>query len=146
MGIRIEHRLSTLFVAFLLGGALVLSVMAFFLSKHTKNPSTEQSFGLEDRDIFLYLEAIAKIKEDASFLTADTTREQIIRESLKSYLSQKDPSSDYLTRDEYRKFIETQDDSYVGIGMEIKKERDGRIVSAPYPGGPAALAGISVGD
>src|SRR5262245_14746899 len=126
MGIRIEHRLSTLFVAFLLGGALVLWVMAFFLSKHTKNPltKTEQSFGLEDRDIFLYLEAIAKIKEDASFLTADTTREQIIRESLKSYLSQKDPSSDYLTRDEYRKFIETQDDSYVGIGMEIKKERD----------------------
>jgi carboxyl-terminal processing protease len=147
MAIRIEHRLSSLFAAFL-SGALVLSLIAFFLSKQPKNPSTkaEQSFGLEDKDVFLYLEAIAKIKEGAAFLTAETTREQIIRESLKSYLSQKDPSSDYLTRDEYRKFKETQNDSYVGIGMEIKKERDGPIVCVPYPGGPAARAGISVGD
>jgi carboxyl-terminal processing protease len=144
---RLEHRLSPLFIAFL-SGALVFSPIAFLLSRHAKNPPTnaKQSYGLDDKDIFLYLEAIAKIKEDASFLTSDITREQIIRESIKAYLSQKDASSDYLTRDEYRKFKETQDDSYVGIGMEVKKDRDGRIICVPYPGGPAAQAGISVGD
>jgi carboxyl-terminal processing protease len=147
VGTQIGHRLSTFLIAFL-SGALVLLLIAFFLSKQPKNPPTkaEQSFGLEDKDIFLYLEAIAKVKEDASFLTPETTREQVIRETLKSYLSQKDASSDYLTRDEYRKFKETQDDSYVGVGMEIKKERDGRILCVPYPGGPAAAAGITVGD
>jgi carboxyl-terminal processing protease len=147
MGSRIEHRLGTLLIAFL-SGALVLLSVAFFLSRQPKNPPSkaERSFGLEDKDIFLYLEAIAKIKEDASFLTQDLTREQIIRESIKAYLSQKDSSSDYLTRDEYRKFKESQDDRYVGIGMEIKKARDGRILCVPYPGGPAATAGITVGD
>ena len=87
------------------------------------------------------MEAIAKIRENASFLNSDTTREQIVEESIRYYLSQKDPSSDYLNRDEYSKFKSAQDDRYVGIGMEIKKGRDGRILCVPYAGWPCRAGG-----
>lgn len=140
-------RLSNVLVV-ILSGAAVISLIAAFLSQHQKNPApvAQRSFGLDDKDILLYMEAIAKIRENASFLKADTTREQIVEESIRYYLSQKDPASDYLNREEYRKFKSAQDDRYVGTGMEIKKERDGRILCVPYAGGPAAEAGIAVGD
>jgi len=132
----------------ILSGAALISLIAALLSQHQKNPAPlgPRPFGLDDKDILLYMEAIAKIRENASFLKADTTREQIVEESVRSYLSEKDPSSDYLSREEYRRFKSAQDDRYVGIGMEIKKERDGRIFCVPYAGGPAAQAGIAVGD
>lgn len=139
--------LGNVLVITLSGGALISLIVAF-LPQPEKNPApvTQRSFGLDDKDILLYMEAIAKIRENASFLKADTTREQIVDESVRYYLFQKDPSSDYLSSEEYRKFKSAQDDRYVGIGMEIKRERDGRILCVPYAGGPAAQAGIAVGD
>jgi carboxyl-terminal processing protease len=136
------------FLIVLLSAVALLLLGAVFLSqqRETPAPPAKQSFGLEDKDILLYMEAIAKIRDNASFLTAATTREQLIDETLRSYLAQRDPSSDYLTRGEFRKFKESQDDRYVGIGMEIRKERDGRILCLPYPGSPAAQAGIVIGD
>jgi carboxyl-terminal processing protease len=145
MRIQRESRFIIFFIA-LFSGVALLWLAASSQNQKEPTPRAERPFGLEDKDILLYMEAIAKIREDASFLTPDTTREQVVRESLKAYLSEKDAFADYLTRDEYRKFKETQDDSYVGIGMEIKKQRDGRILCVPYPRGPAAEAGISVGD
>jgi carboxyl-terminal processing protease len=140
-------RLGILITA-LLGAIALLSLFAVVISKHRENPPppAKRSFGLEDKDILLYMEAIAKIRENGSFLKAGIAREEIVAESLKSYLSQIDIASDYLTREEYRRFKESQDDRYVGIGMEIKKERDGRILCLPYPDGPAAHAGIMAGD
>ena len=138
--------LSSFFIVLLSGVALLLLVAVLLSYRETPAPLAKRSFGLEDKDILLYMEAIAKIRDNASFLTAATTREQMIDETLRSYLAQRDPSSDYLTREEFRKFKESQDDRYVGIGMEIRKERDGRILCMPYPGSPAAQAGIAVGD
>ena len=138
----------TIFFIAVLAAVAVLWLAGIFLSQNHQDPSplAKPSFGLDDKDILLYMEAIAKIRENASFLKADTSREQVVEESIRDYLTQKDPYSDFLTREEYRKFKQSQDDSYVGVGMEIKKTQDGRILCVPYPGGPAAEAGISVGD
>ena len=147
MKIQIKHRLSALLIAFLLG-ALVSLLITLVLTEHpreTPNP-VKPTFGLDDEDVLLYLEAITQIKQKASSLSQDVTRAQIVEKTLRAYLAQKDPCCDYLTREEYRRFKESLDESYVGIGMEIRQDRDGRIICLPQPESPAARAGITAGD
>jgi carboxyl-terminal processing protease len=124
--------------------ALITFFLAWWPAEVPKKP--EYAFGLEDKDIFLYLEAITRIRDEASFLDPSTTREKIVQETLKFYLAQQDSFSDYLTRGEYRQFKESQDEKYVGIGMEIERDRDGKFVCMPYPGSPAEKAGITLRD
>src|SRR5262245_48933194 len=102
-----QSRFIIFFIA-LLSGVALLWLVVVFSSQNQKDPSplVERSFGLEDKDILLYMEAIARIRENASFLKADTRRDQVVEESVRYYLTQKDPSSDFLTREEYRKFKE----------------------------------------
>ncbi len=128
--------------------ACFLLLITFFAAPQPKDSpkKPDRTLGLDAKDLLLYLEAITRMREEASFLDLSTTREKLIQETLKSYLAQKDAFSDYLTREEYRKFKESQDDKYVGVGMEIEKDRDGKIVCMPYLSGPAKEAGISVGD
>ena len=147
MKIQIKHRLSALLIAFL-SGALVSLLITRVLTEHPREtPNTAKpTFGLDDKDILLYLEAITQIKQKASSLSPDVTRAQIVEKTLRSYLAQKDPCCDYLTREEYRRFKESLDESYVGIGMEVKQDRDGRIICLPQPESPAARAGITAGD
>jgi len=144
---QIEHRLGALLIAFLTG-ALVSLLITLILYKQPTDTSNQAqpTFGLDDKDILLYLEAITQIKQKASSLSPDMTRAQIVEKSLRALLAQKDPCCDYLTREEFRKFKESLNESYVGIGMEIKQDRDGRIICLPQPESPAARAGITAGD
>jgi carboxyl-terminal processing protease len=147
MKIQNKHRLGALFIAFL-SGALVSLLITLVLTEHPREtPNTAKpTFGLDDKDILLYLEAITQIKEKASSLSPDITRARIVEKTLRAYLGQKDPCCDYLTREEFRKFKESLNESYVGIGMEIKQDRDGRIICLPHPESPAGRAGIIPGD
>ena len=104
------------------------------------------AIGLQDSDILLYLEAITQIRDKAIRLRPDVTRAQIVDQSLRAYLTQRDPCCAYLTRDEYRRFKESLNESYVGIGMEITQDREGRTICLPHPEGPAARAGIARGS
>ena len=147
MKIQPKHRLSALLIAFS-SGALVSLLITLVLTEHPREtPNTAKpTFGLDDKDILLYLEAITQIKQKASSLSPDVTRAQIVEQTLRAYLARKDPCCDYLTREEYRRFKESLDESYVGIGMEIRQDRDGRIICLPQPESPAARAGIAAGD
>ncbi|HEX9869193.1 MAG TPA: S41 family peptidase [Candidatus Tectomicrobia bacterium] len=136
----------------LCGSTLFPLLSAFLATPQVKNSlkdmgkTSESSFGLDDKDIWLYLEGLARIKEDALFLEPGVTREEIVQETLKTYLARKDPFSDYLTRKEYHDLRESQNERYVGIGMEVERDRTGKIICRPYPGSPAEKAGISIGD
>jgi carboxyl-terminal processing protease len=103
-------------------------------------------FGLDDKDVLLYLEAINQIKEKASSPIPNLPRPQIIEQSLRAYLTQQGHCCDYLTREEYGKFKGSLKEGYVGVGMEIKQDRDGRIICLPQPDSAAARAGIARGD
>jgi len=111
--------------------------------------SSEQNhknFWLKNNDILIYLEAVTQINENYLFITSDIGRKQIIQDTIKSYLKDSDTFSDYLSAEEYSKFKKSQQDNYVGIGMEIEKNSSGAIVCFPYPNTPAEKAGIKVGD
>jgi carboxyl-terminal processing protease len=110
-------------------------------------PSANASaIGLEDADLLLYVEAINQIRAQAIRLRPDVTRAEIVDQSLRAYVAQRDPCCAYLTREEYRRFKESLNESYVGIGMELTPDRAGRMICLPHPEGPAARAGIARGS
>jgi carboxyl-terminal processing protease len=101
---------------------------------------------LKNGDIFLFMEAITRIKNDDLFLDPAVNREEILRDTIKSYLPTIDPFSAYLSRDEYLKFKESLNENYAGIGMEIEKTANDEFICFPYPESPAERAGIKAGD
>ncbi len=96
-----------------------------------------------DKAMLLWAEAVSKIIDKS---LDDLTAEEIARESLKAYLKNKDPYSDYLSPEEYRGFKASQEADYAGVGMEIERNAEGNILCFPYPGGPAERYGIKSGD
>lgn len=57
-----------------------------------------------------------------------------------------DPYSQYLSKDDYAKFLDARAGTYVGVGIEWHPEGDiGRILRVT-PGGPADTAGLRSGD
>lgn len=57
-----------------------------------------------------------------------------------------DPYSVYFNEEEYAMFMEEMDANYTGIGIEVQM-KDGRMeVITPFPGTPAAEAGVLAGD
>ena len=147
MGNNTTNRINSIRIILFCSAFVLLSGMffAFFRLKDVSE-APDNTFGFAEKDIVLYLEAVTRIKKDALFLTPTITRKKIVQDTLKSYLTQNDTFSDYLTREEYLRFKKSQDEEYVGIGMEIEKDRNGRIICFPYPGSPAERVGISVGD
>ena len=144
--------------AFRLTGVLVIFLCVFllvagFFDFSNRPPQPESplkkeliKLGLKDRDIFLLMEAITRIKNDDLFLDPAVNREEILRDAIKSYLPTLDPFSAYLSREEYLEFKESLNEKYVGIGMEIDKTAKDEFVCLPYPGSPAEQAGIKTGD
>lgn len=58
-----------------------------------------------------------------------------------------DPYSTYMNAVEYRKFMESTNGEYVGVGIVVSPEKDGYItVVSPIKGGPAEKQGIKTGD
>jgi carboxyl-terminal processing protease len=93
-----------------------------------------------------YVEALEHIQERALFLSGKEDVAQLVTATLKAYLAAQDPFSDYLTKEEYASIQRVREPHYVGIGLEIEKDKVGKIVCFPYPTGPSAEAGIESGD
>ena len=72
---------------------------------------------------------------------------QLMRSAIKGLLSDLDPHSAYLEKDDAQAFDEETSGAYAGIGVEVQLQPDGSIkVVAPIDDTPAARAGIQSGD
>ena len=98
---------------------------------------------LDNDDMLLLYEALTRIEQ---LSIAPETEGGMAHKAVKGYLNQLDPFSDLLTPAEYARYRKAMSDSYAGVGMEIFGDRTGRVLCLPYPGGPAARAGIGYGD
>jgi hypothetical protein len=67
-------------------------------------------------------------------------------DDMERYIQSFDKTSDYLTKNEYEAFKSSQKKVYIGVGMEIEKDGDDRIICFPYPNSPASKSGIETGD
>ena len=100
---------------------LAFMVFNFFRSQYYSE-APAMVFGSGGKEVVLFLEALSRIQEEGLFLEPGTPSPKIIQDTLKSYLVQKDPFSDYLSRDEFLRFKQLQGEHYVGIGMEIERK------------------------
>ena len=72
---------------------------------------------------------------------------KLMRSAIKGLLSDLDPHSAYLEKDDAQAFDEETSGAYAGIGVEVQLQPDGSIkVVAPIDDTPAARAGIRSGD
>ncbi|KPA13569.1 carboxyl-terminal protease [Candidatus Magnetomorum sp. HK-1] len=111
---------------------LIYSYPIFRIGKDTmKNGSTE---------------LISIIKKKAIFTPSDYRHETIKTKGVKAYLKGFDPYSDYLSLKEYQVFQNLQESEYVGVGMEVEKNKSGKVVCFPIKDEPAQNAGIEPGD
>lgn len=138
-------------------GTAILAVAAAFLGGYLFK-TTPSWFDAEDMPVSAgrpqvnepairrYAEALAHIEQRAVFSTPIGNLQDMVAASLKTYLAQKDPYSDFLTRQEYAKFKSAGSEYYAGIGLDIEKRRNGDIICYPLPNGAAATAGINPGE
>ncbi|MDM8515572.1 S41 family peptidase [Desulfobacterales bacterium HSG16] len=112
------------------------------ISNTSQSPSTNRQW-TEDEDMLIYFEAVTKISKNA---LSRPRHEDIVKNSIKSYLKTLDPFSDYLDSSEYALFRKFQKNDYTGLGMEIEKNSSDQIICIPYPGSNAEKAGIEFGD
>lgn len=77
-------------------------------------------------------------------ITDDELNEGILRGVVESL---GDPYSVYMNQEEYKKFMESSDGEYVGVGLVVSPGKDGYItVVSPVKGSPAEKAGIKTDD
>lgn len=129
-------------IAAFLGGYLFKTVLP---GSEGMPPSVQQP-QVNEPAIRRYAEVLTEIEQRAVFSTSTGNFQDMVAISLKAYLAQKDPYSDFLTRKEYEEFKSAGSEHYVGIGLEVEKRRNGDIICYPLPNGSAAMAGIKPGE
>lgn len=127
-----------------LGGYLMRAALLWVTSENTLESAS--AFKVNDPAIKQYAEALAQIKQRGVFTEPIGDLRDMVASSLKVYLAQKDPYSDFLTSEEYAKFKAAGKQYYAGLGIDVEKRRNGDIICYPVPKGPAALAGIKPGE
>jgi carboxyl-terminal processing protease len=92
-------------------------------------------------------QAVETLEKDGLFFPSGSIPDFASAQAFKAYLLQKDPYADFLAREEYARFRKMlQDEQSAGIGLELERDRTGRISCYPDPEGPAARAGVAAGD
>jgi len=136
-------------------GTIILVLIAAFISGYLvktllstgASPSEgEVNSTANNPAIRQYAEALAHIRQSAVFLESTESVQELSALTLKAYLAQEDPYSDFLTSKEYTRFKEAGSQAYAGIGLDIEKQRNGDVICYPIPSGPAARAGVQRGE
>ncbi len=114
---------------------IIISVLA---SAATRSKKSEISRNL---DIFNAL-----YKELQTFYVDSIDAEKSINTAIAAMLNDIDPYTEYFSSKEQDKFRTMTTGEYGGIGSIIQQSDKGVIVSEPYEGSPAQLAGLRPGD
>ncbi len=123
-------------MAALLLAALTLPLVGSASSQDSQNWT-------HDGEMLKFFQAATRIRE----LHPDQPPlREIAGEALAGYLASLDAYSRYLDAETYARFRASQQATYAGIGLELGADAEGHIYFIPYPGSPAAEAGLREGQ
>ncbi len=102
----------------------------------------EKNFGIvKNLDIFYSL-----FRELNSYYVDETNPEKLIKTGIDSMLESLDPYTTYIPESDMDDFKFMTTGEYAGIGALITKREDYVVISEPYKGFPAEVAGLKAGD
>jgi carboxyl-terminal processing protease len=119
--------------AFLLG--------IFLITAALRQPAEEYFDIAKNLDIFATL-----FKEVNAYYVDEIEPEDLIRQSIHGMLESLDPYTDYIAENELEAFQITTTGRYGGIGALIGVINNKIVITEPYIGFPAQVAGLKVGD
>jgi len=120
-----------------LAGA-ILAGTAFWLTRGGPEPA-----GIPTKDAHLLAEVIGLVREDYVDKTDD---HQLMSNAIRGMVSELDPHSAFMDKEEFEDLRIATEGNYSGIGVEVTIEDDVLTVIAPLDDSPAARAGIRPGD
>lgn len=120
---------------------LLIGSMVLFLGIVTFSFS-ERYFNLtKELDIFSTL-----FKEVNQLYVDDTNPGEMMKNALDEMLSQLDPYTNYIPESEIEDYRFMTTGQYGGVGSLVRKKGDYVVITEPYEGFPAQLAGLKAGD
>ncbi len=101
-----------------------------------KNASSEANLN--------YLQAVTQLaKNEYNFELSD---QHLLEGTVKGIFSSMDDYTEFFTSSEAKKFIESVDGNYVGIGVVLSQMDNYIVVTRVFPSSPAETAGVLSGD
>lgn len=102
---------------------------------------------LNDFEIAKNLEIFSNIyRELNSYYVDDLDPEYLMETGANAMLKSLDPYTTYIPADEVAQFKSSITGKYGGVGASIVQGKNHVLISLPYEGGPAQLAGLKAGD
>jgi len=97
-------------------------------------------------DSTIYDEMIQHIREKGILFQTPINESILKQKGIKQFLLDYDPYSNFLSTEENQIYQQSLKSNYVGVGMEIIRNKDKTIVCFPYDNQPAQIAGVQSGD
>lgn len=120
----------------------VLPIIVLFVIGFASLSFTNNDFKIaKNLDIFMSL-----FREVQLFYVDETNPEELINNSIEGLLKDLDPYTTFIPETDIDEFNFMTTGEYGGIGALVRKSGDYVIISDPYEGFPAQLAGIKAGD
>ncbi|MBL8148343.1 MAG: S41 family peptidase [Blastocatellia bacterium] len=128
---------------FVLVAALFLFFGQFALPAKSASQATSKSSlnGAVVTDSFI--EALAVVEANYA---GEVDYNRAVENSITGMLRTLDPHSDFDSRDDYIELRSQQQSEYFGIGATVTQRQNKVYILAPFPGTPAARAGLKYGD
>lgn len=107
------------------------------------DPEVRERQWTTHEEMLVFFDAATKISANS---LAPHALGDLVQRSLSLLAADLDPHSHYLSAEAYAQYVQAQRPGYGGVGMELSEDRRGLLRCLPYPGTPAADAGIRDGD
>lgn len=149
------------FIILVVFALVITNISAYFLGKNSakgyqldfsKNEAAKDKKQISDAPQFFDRQTIDTLGAVVNHIKKNYYKD-IDNETLNTGLikgvvnSLDDPYSEFMTKEELKKFMESTNGKYVGVGLVVSPGKDGYItVVSPIKGSPAYKAGIKSGD
>ncbi len=94
-------------------------------------------------DLRAFTEVFARVQRD---YVEEVSDRQLLEDAIRGMLSELDPHTDYLTREQYAALEEDSSGNYGGVGIEVEWQDRLLTITRIIPGGPAHAGDVAAGD
>jgi len=122
---------------------ITIALISCLPALHAQQPAKDHNF-----EVSKNLETFNSIYNELDLFYVDTLdAEKVVRVGIDAMLSELDPYTEYYPKEEVSDLKMMTTGKYGGIGSIIRMRKDSSvIISEPYEGMPAAIAGLQAGD